>query len=197
MDISHAIPVLHDLGGPIGVTGFRGLENRLCGMVLTNTTVGTLSSGFLKRQIANLFKSSLGRWMYGRWNFSLEIMATAAFGNGAEKGVKEKFLKYHKELFPTAEERILVLHRLASSLIQEDAFFREAEINFRAYSHLPIHLVFGEKDFAFGREHMNRLKAITPMASTHLFENSGHWPHVDRDGDYAQVLFEFAERLLP
>ncbi|MER7457685.1 alpha/beta fold hydrolase [Micromonospora sp. NPDC126480] len=68
---------------------------------------------------------------------------------------------------------------------REDVLARLAELD------LPTLVVWGEKDLILPAAHLAAARARLPRARTHLFENCGHMPQIERADEVHRMLVDF------
>lgn len=72
--------VVHDFGGPIGLSFALEHPERIAGLVLFNTWLWSLQSEPEMRRILAIMGGPLGRFLYSQFNFSTRFILPAAWG---------------------------------------------------------------------------------------------------------------------
>ena len=58
---------------------------------------------------------------------------------------------------------------------------------------VPFMLVWGERDSIIPVEHAHTAHELVPSSRLEVFENAGHFPHVDDPQRFLDVLFDFID----
>ncbi len=113
--------VVHDFGGPIALP--LALAGRVTRLVLINTWMWPLDEDAGLRRSAQLAGSVVGRWLYKYANASLRVLTPAAYGDRSKltRAIHRQLL----EPFRRREDRVLVLHALARSLLASREYYAD------------------------------------------------------------------------
>lgn len=55
----------------------------------------------------------------------------------------------------------------------------------------PVMILWGDSDLILPAGHLAEARRLLPGATTHLFEQTGHMPHLERAGETAELIREF------
>ena len=55
----------------------------------------------------------------------------------------------------------------------------------------PVMVLWGDSDLILPAGHLAEARRLLPGATTHLFEQTGHMPHLERAGETAELIREF------
>lgn len=173
LDLRDVTLVVHDFGGPIGLRVALERRERVRKVVLTNTWMWPHGDQRRIRWMSRLVRSSLGRWMYLSLNASPRWIVPAAFGDRSrlDGGVHRHYLGP----FPTPETR----HApwvLGCELAGSDPYYARLWGARQALADLPVSIVWGMKDPAFGAEYLARWRLVLPQASVTELPAAGHFP---------------------
>jgi pimeloyl-ACP methyl ester carboxylesterase len=171
LGLKEYVPVVHDFGGPIGLSGVLQDPARVRGVVLLNTWMWSLE-GTSAARMSRLLSGQLGRFLYRRLNASPRFLIPAAFGD--RRKLDRTVHRQYIEAFPTPESRnatwVLARELLASSEWYEELWSRRA-----ALASLPALLLWGMKDPAFGPDALERWRDALPEARCVELEAAGHF----------------------
>ncbi len=99
--------------------------------------------------------------------------------------------RHYLEPFRTPDDRVLVLHRLARSLIESRGYLADLWRRADTLRSVPTLLVWGMRDPAFGPAFLDRWRARLPHARVATLDRAGHWPHEESPETVAASLEEF------
>ncbi|MEX2531864.1 MAG: alpha/beta fold hydrolase [Gemmatimonadota bacterium] len=171
LELDGYVPVVHDFGGPIGLSGVLDHPERVRGVVLLNTWMWSLE-GTPAARMSRLLSGHLGRFLYRRLNASPRFLIPAAFGDRRklDRAVHQQYIA----AFPTPEDRtptwVLARELLASSEWYQGLWSRRAVL-----ARLPALLLWGMKDPAFGPDALAQWREALPQARAVELEEAGHF----------------------
>lgn len=163
--------VVHDFGGPIGLSYALRRPDRVSGLVLFNTWLWSLE-GTPAARISRLLSGRVGRWLYTRFNLSPRVLLRAAFAD-------KRYLTpeiHAAYLAPFDEpERRMAPWVLARELAGSGAWYESLWKHRDRLAARPALLLWGMKDPAFGPDALERWKGTLPDARVVRFEEAGHF----------------------
>ncbi|MCT2583781.1 alpha/beta fold hydrolase [Actinophytocola gossypii] len=75
--------------------------------------------------------------------------------------------------------------------------WRDAVLTATAAAAAPTLVVWGSHDLILPAAHLEAARTLLPHARTHLFENTGHMPQIERADEFADLLREFWAESVP
>lgn len=75
--------------------------------------------------------------------------------------------------------------------------WRDAVLTATAAAEVPTLVVWGAHDLILPSIHLEAAKAALPHAQTHLFENTGHMPQIERAEEFAELVRKFWAESVP
>lgn len=179
LDLSDVTLVVHDFGGPIALPWAVENPDRLRRIVVVNTWAWSLDDVAHVAGPARFLASGLGRWLYGAFNLSVEMVAASAW---ADKSHWRAMVDQIRPVFPDAASRKQVLWALARSLLASSGHYAALETKLRDLpASVARSVVWGTQDPAFPTFFRDRWLEIWPGAHRVDIE-AGHWPHVEQPG---------------
>jgi haloalkane dehalogenase len=175
LELSEITMMVHDSGGPIGLSVAIRRPDLFKAFVLTDTFGWALSDH--NPSVARMLKFVSGP-VFGFFNqtFNLLPWIVATFGARRRKLSKEERAAYTKA-FPTraSRRRIQTLFR---DLYAEEDYMREVEQGLTQHlKDLPVLLMYGENDAAVRAGFMSRFEGIFPYHRSVLIRGEQHFPH--------------------
>jgi haloalkane dehalogenase len=172
LDLKEVTLVVHDFGGPIGLP--LALEgDRVARVVLLNSWMWSNESDPGVARVDRLVRSWLGRFLYLRLNASPRWILPAALGKGTKLTKAEH--RHYVAPFDAPDAR-MAPYALALALGGENPYYASLWSKRAALAKLPMTIVWGEKDPAFGAQHLARWTAAFPEARIVRLPSVGHFP---------------------
>lgn len=182
--------VAHDFGGPIALDAALSHPTRLDGVVLFNTIAWAFVDEPSLARGTRLAGSGLFRWAYRHLNLSF-VISKSAWGQGPSP---ESMWRQYTQVFPDADSRERVLFALARSLAGSTDFFRGLWQRREVLRDVPMHLIWGRRDSAFGPPVLRRCQGAWPHATVTELADAGHWPHEEQPEACLAALEGFLSR---
>jgi haloalkane dehalogenase len=179
--------VVHDFGGPIGLP-LALRPGRVERVVIINTFAWELTDRS-SRFRGWLIGTALFRWLYRYANFSVRFLAPSAWGDRRKltPAIQAQYLAPWED----RDGRERVLYALAKALLGSGPFYRSLWERRGALAELPVLLVWGLADHAFGPEYLAVFRAALPHAEVLTLDGAGHWPHEEEPQQVAQAVQRF------
>lgn len=181
--------VVHDFGGPIGLAYAIEHPTSVRRLVLFNTWMWSFVGDRQMQWIARVFAGRLGRLLYERWAFAVNVLFRRAFGDRRRytRGVHAQYQGPMRD--PAARHATWVYARelLGSSSWYGTLWQRRDRI-----ARIPALLVWGMKDPAFAR-YLPRWRSVFAHAEVVELPDVGHAPMEERAAEITPVISRFLE----
>jgi pimeloyl-ACP methyl ester carboxylesterase len=181
--------VLHDFGGPIGLTWAASGSERLASLTLID--IGILP-GYKWHRLARIWRTPvLGELFQAtttRSGFRLLV------NRSEPRGLPREFLDgMYDHLDRRTKRAVLKLYRAT-----DDPGAASAELTaLMAPRDLPALVIWGEADAYLPASYAARQREAFPSADVHVLPASGHWPFADAPETVERLLVEFVSRTKP
>jgi cis-3-alkyl-4-acyloxetan-2-one decarboxylase len=175
LDLRNIVMVVHDWGGAIGLGAATRCLDRMSGLVVLNTAA--FPPPYVPWRIAVLRTPGIGTWAIRRWNaFAraatfMTIERIPALDPAVREGLLHPYDSYSNRVGVDAFVRDIPLTRSHSTY----GVLEELESRLPSLEKLPIHLVWGMKDWCFRPECLRRFQSIWSMATTVELGDVGHY----------------------
>jgi len=163
--------VVHDFGGPIGLSCAIDDPDRVRGIVLFNSWMWSLS-GTKAETMSRLMATAFGRFLYTRLNLSPRMLIPAAFGD--RKKLTREVHQHYIRPFRTPAER-MGAWTLARELGASGPWYDELWERRERITRKPALLLWGMKDPAFGPEALDRWRGQMERARIVELPEAGHF----------------------
>lgn len=190
LDLSGATLVVHDFGGPIGLSAAMERLDRIDRLVLFNTWMWSVDGDPAIARGAKIAGSWFGRLLYRHLNFPVKVLMPQAMG---DRGVLTPHVHAHY-LAPlgTPDER-MGAWACARALLQSGPWFDELWAARDRLAGKPMQLLWGMRDPTFGPAYLERWKQAFPRADVHTFPTSGHFVPEEVPNTVVPVLRRFID----
>lgn len=183
LGIDKAHLVLHDLGGPVGLTWASADLDRVASVSLINTGV---LAGYKWHRTARVWQAPVLGELLQSVTFRAPFRRTIT--SREPRGLPREFVDGMYENYDRRTRRaVLDLYR---DLKQVGKSSKEL-IPTLAAADLPCLVVWGAGDPYFPVSFADRQRSAFPSARVHILPNSGHWPFIDDPSVVAELLSEF------
>ena len=180
--------VLHDFGGPFGLSYAIEKPANVKRLVLMNTWMWSLSGDRHHERFGRLFGGALGRFLYLRLNFPVRVMMKQAILD--QSRFPRRIQEQYARPLGSAADRVAT-HAYARALLGAgewyDALWRRRE----KIRDIPAMIVWGMSDLAFRQEELDRLQTVFSRKRTAYFHDAGHFPHEERSERVVTLVEEF------
>lgn len=185
LDLTDAILVGHDFGGPIGVGALLRERERFSGMVLSNTWLWSLADRKDVRRLSRIVASPLGKLLYMGLNASPRWIVPSAFGD--RRLLSNAAHKHYMAPFPNWRSR-LAPWKLGVELAGSAAFYDGLWSRRTELASLRAEIVWGDADPTFGEGELARLQQALPQAGLQRLAGVGHFTAEEDPGALVSAI---------
>jgi pimeloyl-ACP methyl ester carboxylesterase len=180
--------VLHDFGGPIGLTWAASAPDRVASVTLIDTGI---LPGYRWHRLARIWRTPvLGElFQASATRFAFRAMVN----RGEPMGLPREFLDRMYDHYDRRTRRaVLRLYRAT-----DEPGAADPELTGRLGARdLPALVIWGEHDAYIPSAYAVRQRDLFPSADVHVLAASGHWPFVDAAETVERLLLGFVGPLL-
>jgi pimeloyl-ACP methyl ester carboxylesterase len=173
LDLRDITLVVHDFGGPIGLSVALDEPERFSSVVILNSWMWPHGDDAKVRRLSRLVASPLGRLLYLWLNASPRWLVPASFGDRSK--LTPAIHRHYVRPFERRDERVGPW-TLGCELAGSDPWYATLWERRATLRDLPVTLVWGTKDIAFGDEYLARWRAALPEAA----QGAGHFPQEEQ-----------------
>jgi haloalkane dehalogenase len=180
--------VVHDFGGPIGLSYAIEHPQNVKRIVIMNTFMWSLKGDREFELPGKLFNNPLGRFAYKRLNFSPVVMIRSAWGD--KKKLTKEIHRHYIQALPTPADRqgtwVFLQQLIGSSDWFQSLWERRENLERK-----PALIFWGMKDIAFKQKELDRWKELFPGAQVVCFPEAGHFLQEEEGEPIASNLQTF------
>lgn len=171
LDLEDIVLVVHDFGGPIGLSYAIEHPENIRALVLFNTWMWSLG-GTRAEKASKIMAGPIGRFLYKRLNFSPKVLIKAAFADKSK--LTKDIHRHYVEAFPTSADRhapwVFARELIGSTDWYESLWSRREQI-----ADKPALALWGMKDPTFGPDALARWKETLRNVKVVEFPDAGHF----------------------
>jgi haloalkane dehalogenase len=180
--------VVHDFGGPIGLSLALDRPSAVTQLVLFNTWMWRRTDA-ATRWASRFFGTRLGRWLYTRRNFSTDVMLPAL----THRSLPPDVHAHYRRPFSTPEARHATWV-FARDLAGAGDWYDDLWARREAIASIPALLLWGAKDPGFGVEARARWAGLFDAVHGEVLEDVGHLPQEEAPEVVADAVSSFLVR---
>jgi haloalkane dehalogenase len=173
LDLRDVTLVVHDFGGPIGLALLEEEPDRIARVMVVNTWAWPHGHDPRIRRLSGLVGSWIGRWLYRRLNASPRWLVPASFADRSR--LTPAIHRHYLAPFPDASTR-MGPWVLGCELAGSDPFYARVWSACSRLADLPLSIVWGLADPAFGGPYLARWRETFPQARVTTIADVGHFP---------------------
>jgi haloalkane dehalogenase len=209
LDLTDLTLVLHDWGGPIGLSYALRHPLTVRRLVLTNTWAWPLNRRPLIRLFSGLVDTTIGRLLVERGNAFARLVMPLTLGRApfelsptewpswGEISESPSWIDRYAEALDTPARR-RACWTFARSLLRETAWLRALWTHRSRLRDCSTLLCWGQADLAFGSEAtLQRWQDLFPQAQTHRWPHVGHYVPEEKGAALATRVQSFLRSTAP
>ncbi len=182
--------VVHDFGGPIGLSYAIDHPGNVKALVLFNTWMWSLQGNSSVKMASRLLGNPIGRFLYKRMNFSPRMLMKAAMGDKSK--LTKEIHQHYINVFPEPQDRQApwtFARELLGSSNWYDRLWQQRE----RIKDKPTLILWGMKDPTFSASDLERWAALFTDAEIVKFPEAGHFVPEEEEGNLAPIVERFLE----
>jgi haloalkane dehalogenase len=189
LDLPRFTLVVHDFGGPIGLSYALKHPEQVERIVLFNTWMWSNKGDKQAQQVDRIVSSRFGGWLYRYFNLSPRLLLPQGF---ADKSKLTKTLKQcYTQPFARTNERYGTLG-LARSLMGDSGWYDGLWKSRARIQDKPVLLLWGVKDAFFDLEKLERWKSA--LNNYELLQlDCGHFPQEEAPESVSEAIRTFLQ----
>jgi pimeloyl-ACP methyl ester carboxylesterase len=189
LDLRDVLLVVHDFGGPIGLPLALEEPERVRGVVMLNTWMWAHGGEGPVSKLSRFIASPLGRFLYRWLNASPRWLVPATFAD--RSALTPEVHRHYTAPFGSRAERTAPWV-LGCELARSDPYYASLWEKRAALASMPVTIVWGTQDPAFGLPYLERWRAALPEARVHTLP-VGHFPQEEAPAEVTAWIGGAAE----
>jgi len=171
LNLKNITLVVHDFGGPIGLSYAIAQPENVDKIILFNTWLWGTKEDKDAQKINKILHSKIGNFLYLNTNFSPKILLKRAFYN--KQALSKKIHKHYLKPFPNKNSRYGLLN-IGKSLIGSSDWYDKHWQSIDLIKDKPVLILWGEKDDFIKKINREKWESKLTNETTFVFE-AGHF----------------------
>lgn len=181
--------VVHDFGGPIGLSFAIRRPDLVTKVVLLNTFLWETANNPAAQKVNRIVRSALGRFLYLRMNASPKFLLKSAFAD--KRKLTKSIHRHYTQVFPDKKSRHGLL-KLAENLVGSSEWYALQWQQMDRIAQKPFLIVWGMKDNFIGPDYLKgweqRLENVREVVR---LENVGHFVQEEGTESLSRAIAKF------
>lgn len=186
-DLRDLTLVVHDFGGPIGLSVAIRHPDRIKRIVVLNSWLWSAEADPEFQRLAWLLRSPILSFLYRHLNISPRFLLPASFGK--KKLPREIHAQYLKPFARKSDREGLLA--FARSLLNDQDWFEELWKSRTPISAKPVLFVWGMKDALVAPHHLEKFQAGFSQSRALRLDTCGHFPQEEEPEETLRAIREF------
>lgn len=171
LDLTDITLVVHDFGGPIGLSSAIQNHHRIKQIVMFNTWLWETKNNPQAQKVDKVINSAIGKFMYLWLNVSPKLLIKQGISD--KKNLTKAIHAQYIKPFPNRASR-LSLWNIGKALVGSSDWYQEQWQNLDVLTDKPWLVLWGKKDAFITTEYLQKWKQRLPKAVVKEYE-SGHF----------------------
>ena len=187
LDLKDIPLVVHDFGGPIGLSAAIQNPQRFKRIVLFNTWLWETKSNPNALKVDKILNSALGRFLYLRMNFSPKVLLKKGFHDKSQ--LTRKIHRQYTAPFPNKGSRHALL-AIGKSLVGASDWYQEQWEKVGQLEGIPRLILWGTKDGFITVEHLEKWRSRWPEVKVKEYD-CGHFVQEEKTAETIREMESF------
>lgn len=181
--------VVHDWGGPIGLSTALDHPDSLKSVTILNTWMWSVKDRLDARLFGRVLGSSVGRYLITNWNlFNGTFMK---WGVSSSDALNEQIHRHYLMQFQE-DDSMKGVWRFPKDIVEADQWLVDLWARRDALKNKPSNILWGLRDPAFGRRELRRWIDLFEDPNVHRYSEASHYLMEDCGSSIGQDILEFA-----
>jgi len=189
LDLKNITLVVHDFGGPIGLSYAIEHPENVKQIVLFNTWLWATAEDPAAQKVDRILHSTMGNFIYLNTNFSPRVLLKNAFHN--KKKLSKTAHQHYRKPFPNKNSRYGLLN-IGKALIGSSDWYGELWQKVDRIKDKPFLVLWGAEDPFIGQTHFEKWTSTLTNAAVHTFK-AGHFVQEEATEECIDLIDDFVK----
>jgi haloalkane dehalogenase len=180
--------VVHDFGGPIGLSYAIQQPQNIHALVLFNTWMWSLRGEQVAESAGMLGGGRLGKLLFQQLNLEVEVLLKLAWGKKTK--LDKAVHQHYREPFRQPRDRHAI-QTFARELRDSSPWYEELWRQRERIQNIPALIMWGLKDPVLTVRQLRRWQALLPSAQLLTFPKTGHFVPEEERASLGQLVGQF------
>ncbi len=187
LDLYDIIFIVHDFGGPIGMSFALNYPDRIDKIVVLNSWLWSSEQEPEFKKLSKVIRSPLLPFLYRNFNLSAKYLLPRSFG---KKKLPRSLLKQYTQPFQNSKQRNGTVG-FAQSLLNNQAWFEELWIKKKSLKEVPFLFIWGMNDQFVPGKFLDKFMSGFDKVQAVKIESCGHFPQEEESEIVTKSIFDF------
>lgn len=187
LELEDMTMVVHDFGGPIGLSYVLSHPEKVKNVVILNTWMWATADNPKAMRLSRLVAGPVGRYLYLKRNASARKLILWSMGDGFV--APDDFLVPYTHVLPDPEHRVGPW-QLGVALGESSDWYGSLWEKVSVLADKNVTILWGDADPTFGEAELTRWKTALPNAQVVMLPGVGHFPQEEAPETVNQALLE-------
>ncbi len=188
LNLQNVTLVVHDFGGPIGLSYAIEHPRNVRDLVIFNTWLWSLKDDRMYSSGSMLFGNPVGRWVYEQVQLSARVILPAAYGD--RRKLTREIHRHYLQTHPVARSR-RSMSALAKALTGSSEWYGSLWERNAAIRGKPALVLWGMRDTLFPPKQLERWRSALLDAQIVSFDDVGHLVQDEKGADLVPIVSHF------
>lgn len=194
LQLQHFTIVVHDFGGPIGLSVAADMPERIDSLILANTWCFSVEQEPEFKRMRAILGSPLLPFLYKYFNFSAKYILPAAFGEKSR--LTKEIHQHYLRPFGKASERQGTIG-FARALLRDQAWFEAVGRALGRLQNTPALILWGMQDTFVTEKFLDKVNGYFPRAEVVRYPDAGHFVLEEKSVLATAAIEQFLRKVYP
>ena len=190
LDLKEITLVVHDFGGPIGLSSAIKNHNSIKQVILFNTWLWETKNNPEAQKINKIINSKIGKFLYLIMNFSPKVLLKKGYYE--KKKLTKRIHSQYISPFPNKPSRLSLLN-IGKSLVGSSDWYQKQWKNLDKLERKPWLILWGTKDEFITTEYLQKWKRRLPNSIVKEFD-CGHFVQEEKTKETIQEILKWLKQ---
>lgn len=190
LDLKEITLVVHDFGGPIGLSCSIVNPEKIKQIVMFNTWLWETKNDPNAQKVNKIINTWLGKFLYINMNFSPKVLLKKGFND--KKNLSKNIHKHYTKPFPDKRSRCSLLN-LSKSLVGSSDWYEQQWQQLDKLTGKPWLILWGTKDDFITTKYLDKWKRRLPQATV-LEYGCGHFVQEEKTSETITAIQNFLDK---
>lgn len=186
--------IVHDFGGPIGLSYAVEQPGNIRSLVLFNTWMWSLQGEPVVELASRTSGGPIGTFFFRQLNFEARVVFKAVWGDRSK--LSARLHQQYIKPFPLPSDR-QAMWILAHELLYSSKWYEELWKQREQIKDIPTLLLWGLKDPLFKKRHLARWQELFARAQAVTFPQAGHFVQEEERDKIGLIVSQFLKNQKP